>query len=279
MKKPRLFDYVVHRQPAFDREVGGLVCQLLDSQFVYLPATGTSRMCLFNEDWSDTMLKKVKTSKEPKAEKVVQDTIAAPSVWRNHQSRTCIVIGFNAKENVVMYIPTSESTFEVLTADADTFKNKLYAEPIDYPVERAARLFVEFARDMGAQPEVLEALNVFTPVTIEEKEMATKRAAATAASSDAKAAKSPKAKTEKSAKPKVEKSTKPRENMSVMFRELIMRGTMSDDVIFSKVSEKYPNAQRSYVQFYRTKLVKSGEKVPEPKGGAAKKAGRPKSKE
>ena len=50
-KPPKLGDYIVHREPYFDRENKGTVVQLLASQFIYETEDKQRRFCLFKEDW------------------------------------------------------------------------------------------------------------------------------------------------------------------------------------------------------------------------------------
>ena len=45
-KQPKLGDYIIHREPAFNRENAGEVVQLLAMQFVYETAEGHVRHCI-----------------------------------------------------------------------------------------------------------------------------------------------------------------------------------------------------------------------------------------
>ena len=51
-KQPKLGDYIVHREPAFNRVSEGEVIEMLGMQFVYRTPEGHERFCLFKEDWS-----------------------------------------------------------------------------------------------------------------------------------------------------------------------------------------------------------------------------------
>jgi len=53
-KPPKLGDYIIHREPAFNRENAGEVVQLLAMQFVYETAEGHVRHCMFRENWDHT---------------------------------------------------------------------------------------------------------------------------------------------------------------------------------------------------------------------------------
>jgi len=51
---------------------------------------------------------------------------------------------------------------------------------------------------------------------------------------------------------------------AAMFKELIMAGRFTDDVIFKKVQEKFglDDKKRTYVAWYRNYLTKQGENPP-----------------
>ena len=51
-KPPSLGDYIVHKEPYFNRVNEGTVDQLLAMQFVYITPKGNRRFCMFSEDWS-----------------------------------------------------------------------------------------------------------------------------------------------------------------------------------------------------------------------------------
>lgn len=91
--------------------------------------------------------------------------------------------------------------------------------------------------------------------TVEEIDMATKKAGAKA-----------KAKAKKADK-KAGKPSAPRETAAQMFCDLIMAGNLTDDKIFAKVKDKFglDDKKRSYVAWYRNKLKKDGKKPPEAK--------------
>ena len=48
---PMLGDYIIHKEPYFDRVNKGKVVQLLAMQFVYETEDGNRRHCMFREDW------------------------------------------------------------------------------------------------------------------------------------------------------------------------------------------------------------------------------------
>lgn len=247
----------------------GLVTDHLSAQFGYLSAEGSRGLCLYSEDWKPV-------AKRAKKEVVL---VEAPSVWRNHQSRTCIVVEASTSE--VKYIPMSvDEPFDVHTQDEVRFRTMNYIEPIEYPVERAARLFVEYARATGATDAALEELSKFTTITPEEKEMAKQRKNAADDKGPAEK-KKPAAKKKAEAKQKKAPAEKKR-TMGQAFTELLMQAgkngecKFTDDQIFEKVQKEFDleEKKRSYVAWYRNKLVKDGANPPERKGGPAPKKGR-----
>ncbi len=51
-KKPEIGDWIIHTEPAFDRENEGEVIQILSAQFIYQPpGNAVSRHCMFRELW------------------------------------------------------------------------------------------------------------------------------------------------------------------------------------------------------------------------------------
>jgi hypothetical protein len=51
-KSPKLGDWIIHKEPSFDREHEGKVVQLLSMQFVYETESGDKRFCMFRENWT-----------------------------------------------------------------------------------------------------------------------------------------------------------------------------------------------------------------------------------
>lgn len=248
----------------------GIVSSFLTSQFSFTSADGHNHMCMFYEDWKPV----AKTKKEPIT------LVESPSVWRTHQYRTCIVI--EATTDQVTYIPmTVDDPIDVQVADEKRFRTQMYLEPLDdYPVERAARLFTEFARNTGATDKALKALSQLTTVTKEEMAMAKEKA---------KASKAPAKKKAPAKNAAATKEKKPRgPSAASVFMELLMEKgdngecKHTDDQIFARVQKKFDldDKKRSYVSWYRNKLTKDGKKPPAPKGGAKPKAkaGRPAAK-
>lgn len=251
MQRPKLFDFIEHHVPVgqgYTHE--GLVTQQFSTQFGYVKADGHFMMSTLSEDWKP-MAKRAERQ---------HDTVEAPAVWRDHQSRTCIVL--KVKDGEVSYIPLQvDVPFSVEVAGEKEFTSRLYLEPVEYPVSRAARLFVEYARNTGATDSVLEALAPFTNITEEEKSMARTKASARAAEAD-----KPKRQQAKQTKAKSAAERKPRESAASVYRDQIRSGKTTKQVV-AAVNRKFPDKGREdYVKYYWRELVKKGEDIPAPKG-------------
>lgn len=198
-----------------------------------------------------------------------QTKVDAPSVWRDHESRTCIVL--EADSELIKYIPlTVDTPFDVQECSDQAFRTQVYLEPIDYPVERAARLFIEYSRNTGATEDVLKALAPFTNISNEEKTMA--RAKATARNADQEIRRgrpSKKTATKKTAaKKKAVGEKKPRVSAAGVYREQILAGKSAKQIV-AAVERKFPGKGRlDYVKWYWKDVCKENQ-VPEPKGMAA----------
>lgn len=199
-------------------------------------------------------------------------------VCADHQRRTCIL--FERDVERVKYVALDvENGLDLRLADPKHFDERF--NPLaDYPVEKAAKLYVEYARGLGATEQVMQLLGKLTPVTNEDIEMATKKKAARAAApvktakkttTKAAAADKP-AKAEKpakAAKATAEKKDRaPRGPTAAQkFQELIMEGKKTDDQIFAAVQKEFglDDSKRSYVKWYRNYLTKQGKNPPAPK--------------
>lgn len=182
-----------------------------------------------------------------------------PYVAADPQRRTAIAL--EESSGAVKFIPLSyENGLEIEKLPAKEFA-KLYPTAMaDYPVERAAALYVQYSHSIGASQEALDSLGQFVKLSAKDIEMATKKPAAKAAKKTA-AAKSAPAKKTPAAK---KEAGAPRESAASMFKELIMAGAKTDDQIFAAVQKKFglDDKKRSYVSWYRNDLTKKGEKPP-----------------
>lgn len=206
-----------------------------------------------------------------------------PQVVADHQRRTAILFS-RSVERVEYTVLDVENGLEVLTADPRDFDGR-YKPLVDYPVKKAAALYVEYARGLGATEQVMKKLGKLTTVNQEDIEMATKKKAARAAAPVKTAKKATKktvapakaTKGEKPAKaskaPAEKKERKERgPTAAKRFQELIMEKSgktcaHTDDQIFAKVQKEFglDDSKKSYVKWYRNYLTKQGQNPPVPK--------------
>ncbi|UOF79473.1 hypothetical protein [Caudoviricetes sp.] len=137
----------------------------------------------------------------------------------------------------------------------------------DYPVERAAKLYAEYATQLGGSLEAMQALASFTTVTQKDIDMATakKAAAASKTTTAKKAVPAKKPIPGRGAKPDTKKEPgEKKPSAANMFKELIMEGNLTDAKIFEKVQKAFglDDNKRSYVKWYRNDLTKKGMKPP-----------------
>lgn len=202
----------------------------------------------------------------------------AARVCADFNRHTCIEVSRQA--GLVKYIPLNIAGMELLEMNSSEF-DRTYSQLNDYPVEKAAQLYAEYAAQLGGTKEAMQALATFVPLTPKEIEMATIKKAASAAAKTETAAKAKAAKpaaktavTKASAPAKTTKTTKApaakkeagekKPSAANMFKDLIMEGKLTDDQIFAKVQKEFglDDNKRSYVKWYRNDLTKKGMKPP-----------------
>lgn len=218
-------------------------------------------------------------SKSATAATTAVPTKAAPAprqpvaqVCCDRNRRTCILL--ERSESCVKYVALDvENGLDVTSADPRDF-DRDYKPMVDYPVERAAKLYVEYSRGLGATEQVMRMLAKLTTVSNEDIEMATKKKAARAAAPVKTAKKAAAEKPAKTAKgkagkaPAEKKERAPRgPTAASRFQELIMEGKKTDDQIFAIVQKEFglDDSKRSYVKWYRNYLTKQGKNPPAPK--------------
>lgn len=188
-----------------------------------------------------------------------------PYVAADLQRRTCILV--SVADDQAQFIPLNyDNGLELESMPAKEFV-KLYPIAMDdYPVERAAALYVQYAHSIGASQKALDSLGHFVKLSAKDIEMASQKPAAKAA---AKVAKAPADKAVKATKAEKSVTVKkepgaPRESAAAMFKALIMEGRFTDDKIFEKVQAKFglDEKKRPYVAWYRNDLIKKGETPP-----------------
>lgn len=224
----------------------------------------------------------IKTQAE---ERIVNTDDGHINGYRVHQDfnrRTCIEV--ERAHGHVKFIPLSaEDGLQVETAKEKEFDQR-FKSMVNYPVKKAARLYVSYAANLGCSKAALEYLGKIIVLSPKEIEMAeaknTSKAAAKSAAADkaARTATPKKADSKTTAKPAAKATAKPtstkpkaaaaagekRESASQLFRDLIMEGKHTDDQIFAKVQAKYglTEDKRSYVKWYRNDLAKKGMNPP-----------------
>lgn len=204
-------------------------------------------------------------------------------VYRDFNSRTCIKFSDDGSD--VTFLPLDIEGFELRTLPVADFIQRYNPLP-NYPMDRACSLYLTYAKTLGADREVLDQLSKFTDVQKEDYDMATskrrEKQTDTEVKKPTKVTKSEETKSEKTRKQP--KETKPLVNTMLrkraapastdgpksaaqLFKELIMKGQLTDDQIFSQVQAAFglDDNKRSYVGWYRNKLKKDGHNPPEPK--------------
>ena len=197
------------------------------------------------------------------------------------QGRTAIALDGKTKADEVRYIPMDTAGCFVYYMPLVRFRTtyqhsqKDPAAPpslIGTTVAMAARCYVAHMAYAGGSDEALEELGKLTTITSFERETImkkneAKKAAQPKVDGAAKAAKPVKEKVAKEPKaPKAAKEPKePRITPATTFRELIMKGGLTDNQIFAAVQKKHPEVtkeKRPYVAWYRNDLRKRGENPP-----------------
>lgn len=196
-------------------------------------------------------------------------------VYCDHQRRTCLLVEGGG---LVKFIPLDINGFQVhRTADA-SFSQR-YKLMSDYPVQRAAQLYLGYALNLGATAEVLDYLGKI--IEISDDDRATILEKDRCEQTDQSSTNINKEPSTSSKKQKVEKSSSGRRraarvkqqsmngysSAAKMFQALIMAGELTDDEIFTQVQVAFglEDKKRSYVQWYRKHLIKQGENPPEEK--------------
>jgi hypothetical protein len=123
-----------------------------------------------------------------------------------------------------------------------------------FPIDKAVKTFVKFAKEYGATQDVLDWLGRVVKLTKEELDMAAKKSKASGSTSAKKPA----------AGAKVAGPKKPGSGMRI--RELLMKRVGTDEIL-KIIHKEFPGskAKSSDVAWNKGKLKADGVKVPEPK--------------
>jgi len=197
-------------------------------------------------------------------------------VYYDSQRRTCLLI---KSGDQVKFIPMDIAEgFQVHETTKVSFEQRYTLMP-DYPLDKAAQLYLNYALAVGASDEVMNHLSQIITVTDEDFKMATSKRSEKPVKKPPEEKPARKRRTKKVAeeKPTRRKRTAPRtkkvessgeyNSEAAMFQGLIMEGKLTDDEIFVQVQEAFglDDKKRSYVTWYRNNLKKKGENPPEAK--------------
>ena len=206
--------------------------------------------------------------------KTTKVNVSQARVMADSERRTCIEV--SRMDGVVQYIPLETTGLDLLETSAQSFDARYKMHVTDHPADHAAKLYVRFAKELGASREAVNCLAHLTPISTQEANMAVARRNKLEEQKTTKPTKPTKVKAEKPAKVKAEKPAKVKaekpakvkkergETAASMFRRLIMTGKLTDDKIFQQVQEKFglDDSKRGYVTWYRNDLTKKGENPP-----------------
>ena len=190
--------------------------------------------------------------------KTTKVNVSQARVMADSERRTCIEV--SRMDGVVQYIPLETTGLDLLETSAQSFDARYKMHVTDHPADHAAKLYVRFAKELGASREAVNCLAHLTPISTQEANMAVARRNKLEEQKTTKPTKPTKVKAEKPAKVKKERG----ETAASMFRRLIMTGKLTDDKIFQQVQEKFglDDSKRGYVTWYRNDLTKKGENPP-----------------
>lgn len=248
----------------------------------WLPCGPEARLALNTALQKGEAMAKKKV-KDEVPEKAVTTSSGYPGVYIDAARRTALGLKRSTDGRTLMIAMAEGEPFDLAVMDDEMFDRRYDRLP-DYPVERAAKLFVSYATVTGATPAALKELGHFVNIGKKEIEMATAKKAAAAAKKPAPAAKKVTAKAAAAAaKGKGKAAAKgvrkgaangtakepktPRgDTAAAMFQELLLEGKHTDDVIFGKVAAKFnlDEKKRGYVGWYRNYLRKQGKTVADP---------------
>ena len=201
---------------------------------------------------------------------------------RDHQSRTCIQV--MRGNEFVKFIPLNVTLGLQIQEMEVTEFDQLYQPMVNYPAERACKLYLEYSLTIGASKEVLDHLSQIINVSKQECEMAIAKQQKTISQlEDKRAAKKqnkvvssttsevaepaetksvlPQAKAKAKVKgSSVKEPTTKMPSAAQRFKDLIMGGGLTDNQIFEKVQIEFglDEKKRGYVKWYRNHLKKSG---------------------
>lgn len=171
----------------------------------------------------------------------------------DYQGRTCLLV--KRANSQVRFIPLDVAEgLKVLSLSDKNFDARFKPMP-DYPAKKAVQLYVRFAEETGATKEAMELLGTQVKLSKDQVAKATTKVVTVKAQDGTKTQK---------VVVRGEGRKKEGGSASSMFQELILAGELTDDDIFLQVQKKFnlDPSRRSYVGWYRKKLIKDGKDVP-----------------
>ena len=209
------------------------------------------------------------------------DSAPPPLVYADFHRHTCIEVA--REEGTVQFIPFNADTgFAVEELEARAFDKKF--KPIqDYPVDRAAQLYLAYAANLGITRDTLKKLSAYAQLKEGDFVMATTKKEAPVKVPAKKSVKDPEPLVPKgkkatppptkAAEPKAEpkaavKKEGKKPSAAQRFKDLIMEGKLTDKQIFLKVQSEFnlDDSKSGYVAWYRNWLKKNTDgPVPEQK--------------
>ena len=205
--------------------------------------------------------------------KVKAKDLAPSQVYIDFNRKTCIEV--LRAEGTVSYIPFETDDLIAIHEDTARSFDKRFKMLDGYPVERAAKLYLAYAANLGITRDALARLSHFAQIKEGEfvmaaattkKEAPVKKVAAKPEPLVPKAKKEVAAPTPPAKPAKAEPAKKdapaakaPRVSAAQRFKDLIMEGKLTDKQIFLKVQGEFnlDDAKSGYVAWYRNWLKKN----------------------
>jgi len=217
-----------------------------------------------------------------------KESSLSPGVFSDKKRHTCILC--SSSSGKAQYIPLCIADGMVVReVSVDEFQNTWKAIP-EYPLDRAADLYIQYALDIGAESDAIDYLSKMTKNQKEAiakvkangprdvKQVMRKKSGpmSPAGMTEEKARAKPSGpppvfkenKKQASKKAPAKKAVGPKKpSAASRFRELIMEGKLSDQQIFAAVQKEFglDDKRFTYVKWYRDKLRKDGLNPPEAK--------------
>lgn len=177
-------------------------------------------------------------------------TAQQAQVCWDHSRRTCLLLSRQGGHVSIIPMAAGDS-FRVHKLSEQRFKEQ-YQDVPNYPIAKAAELFVRYAMDMGCTKEAMDELAKLTPVSQAVRDLCTLKTVLTKEADGTV--------TEKVVVRGESSKGSSGESAASLFQRLILEGKLTDDQIFKQVQKQFKldDSRRSYVAWYRKKLIKDG---------------------